>query len=295
MGFIFGLLQLLLFAGVGVIAFGFVTYNRLQQLAQEIREAQSNVQVAISKKLTLVNQLIDVVRNFQESEQFTHLKISQDTTIAMAQAYQHSGALMSTILAAADRFPNLKNNEQYHRLIDSIQACEADVQKRRQTYNFHVKMYNSRMLSAPTVLLAKPLGFTVASYLEFEVDSQADATKPKDFQTDDGERLKDMLSKGTEQLGKLGREMAKQTASVGRTAVDLTKGARLDPEPTAATAPSRAFLYIGASGIPAGPASESELFGLLAQGAITAETQMVEVGGTVWKPVGSLLPGSAAH
>jgi len=43
-------------------------YNSLQKLAQNVRESSSNVQVAISKKLSLINQLIEVVKNYQTGE-----------------------------------------------------------------------------------------------------------------------------------------------------------------------------------------------------------------------------------
>ena len=61
-------------------AIALYSYNTLQRKAQAIKEQASNVQIAISKKLSLINQLIDVVRNFQEGEQFTHLKIAQDSS-----------------------------------------------------------------------------------------------------------------------------------------------------------------------------------------------------------------------
>ena len=45
------------------------TYNSLQKLAQNVRESASNVQVSISKKLSSINQLIEVVKNYQAGEQ----------------------------------------------------------------------------------------------------------------------------------------------------------------------------------------------------------------------------------
>ena len=69
---------------LGIIALR--AYNRLQALGQRLREASSNTEVAVSRKLSLINQLIDVVRNYQDFEQFTHLKVSGNNTDSLSQA-----------------------------------------------------------------------------------------------------------------------------------------------------------------------------------------------------------------
>jgi LemA protein len=294
MGFILGVLQLLIFTAIGGVVFGFITYNKLQRLGQEIREARSNVQVAVSKKLTLVNQLIDIVRNYQEAEQFTYLKISQDSNeSAITAAYQQTGAMVSTIMAAAERFPELKASEQYHRLIDSIQGCEADILRQRQVYNFHVKTYNAYMLSVPTVLIARPLGFSSAPFLEFEHDGTTDSTSLKQFTTDDGERLRELLSKGGQELGKIGRQVARQTATAGRTAAGMVRQAST-PEPSASvddapSTPLSQFYYQDSTGMPRGPLSKADLIALWARSEIGADTKVIGGSATDWTNASSVL------
>jgi len=119
-------------------------YNKLQKSSQPVKEAASNVQVAISKKITMLNQLVEVVKNYQEAEQFTLLKISQDSTdtAALIASYQQSGSLLSSIQGIADRFPNLKASDQYQKLMSSISSCEDNIQSNRERYNHVVKEYN---------------------------------------------------------------------------------------------------------------------------------------------------------
>lgn len=148
-----------------------VNYNALQRLSQPVKEAASNVQIAISKKLNTINQLVDVVKSYQEAEQFTQLKVSQDykDTAAMIASYQQAGNMMATIQGVAERFPNLKANEQYRELTGSIKECEGNIQHYRQMYNAAVKAYNIKRSSIPTVFIAQFLGFSEARYLEFDV------------------------------------------------------------------------------------------------------------------------------
>ncbi len=125
------------------------------------------------------------------------LKISDDMSSAgkAAQVYQQSNMVLSAATGIAQRFPELKSNENYRRLIDSIQACEAQLESARQRYNATVKNYNVKRSSIPTVFYATTLGFKVAPYLEFDGATQiVDMGALKTFSSDDdGDRLNALL------------------------------------------------------------------------------------------------------
>src|SRR5690606_32953453 len=154
-----------------------MSYNSLQKLSHDVREKASNAQVAISKKLALVNQLIGVVKNFQEGEQLSQLKVSQDTVAAtLANSYQQSGAVLATVQGIADKFPNLKASEQYHRLVDSIQQCEQNIQTSRESYNHAVKEYNTKRVRIPDVFIARSMNFPEAPYMQFDLSGFNEVT-----------------------------------------------------------------------------------------------------------------------
>lgn len=227
MGFITGVFGLLFWVAIIFLVVAFFSFNKLQRLAQEIREAASNVQIAISKKLSLINQLIDVVKNHQEYEQFTHLKISQDTSAPnLMAAYQQSGTVLAALQGFIERFPNLKTSGQYHRLVDSIQQCESEIQQSRQKYNFAVKNYNSVCLSLPTVLIARFIGFSQAPYLEFDVSGLKDVTDLKEFKTADGERIQQLLHNAGTQIAGSIRGMTSQAGQTGELLATMATGAR---------------------------------------------------------------------
>ena len=198
-GLIAGIIKLALVILVilGIIAF--LGYNRLRSLSEAIREAWSNIGVVGRKQASLINQLIDVVKGYQESEKLVMLKVSEDMSNAanVAQMYQQSGMVLSSVNGFAERFPELKANEQYQRLIDNIQACESQLENVRASYNGHVRKYNTARSSIPTVFYAPLLGFKTAPYLEFEGNEQStDMGTLKSFTADDdGERLNAMLGK----------------------------------------------------------------------------------------------------
>ncbi|AWO01060.1 LemA family protein [Chitinophaga alhagiae] len=205
----------LLFLLIAAAVVAVTSYNSLQKLGQDVREKASNTQVAISKKLALINQLIDVVKNYQEGEQLVQLKISQDASAAnLASSYQQTGAVMAAVQGIAEKFPNLKANEQYHRLVDSIQQCEQNIQDSRERYNHAVKKYNTRRSKIPTVFFAKTMGFPEAPYMQFDVSGMNETASLHQFKTDDGERLQQLLSGAGSKIAGLASQAGKAGAEL---------------------------------------------------------------------------------
>jgi LemA protein len=272
--FIIGLFQFALFVAVVLAVIGFLSYNKLQELAQEVKEKASNVQIAVAKKLSLINQMIDIVKNYQEAEQFTYLKISQDTnTAAMMQAYSQSGVLLTSLQGLADRFPNLKASEQYHRLGNNIERCESEIQEGRQRYNAAVKGYNAKRLSIPTIFVARFMGFGEAPYLEFDLSSAKDVTSLKEFKTDDGERLQQLLTgAGTQLAG--AKLIANQAGQLGKALTDRV----IDRGETEI----KKYFYMNPGATPNGPVVMDQLQALFASGGINEETVVAEVGSQTW-------------
>ena len=287
--FITGLFSLVLWLGIPLLIFVAWTYNKLQRQAQEVREATSNVQVAVSKKLTLLNQLVDIVKGYQESEQFTHLKVAQDqNAVALVAAYQQSGSLLTQLQSTAERFPNLKSSEQYHRLIDSIQHCELDIQRTRENYNAGVKSYNNVYLAFPTVLVAPFIGFSKAPYLEFDVSGNVDATALKSFQTDDGERLKSLLANAGGHLAGATKNLAGHAGQAGRL---LAGGAGQAGKMIAAKVAEHSattYFYLPKGGVPRGPVPLPTVRELINRGELDSEVLVARSGSDEWQPVSAI-------
>lgn len=202
--FLFLLVVVLGIAGYFVVK----GYNGLRLFSEGIREAWSNIGVSSKKQVSLINQLIEVVKGYQESEKLVMLKVSEDTNSAMAvaQLHQQAGVVMSTISGMAQRFPELKSNQQYQQLIASMQVCETELEQARTEYNARVRGYNAMRSSIPTVFFAQTLGFGVAPYLEFsDQNLQTNAGAINSFNSDqDGERLNALLGAAGESAKRLG-------------------------------------------------------------------------------------------
>ncbi|HMT96576.1 MAG TPA: LemA family protein [Ferruginibacter sp.] len=260
-----------------------VNYNALQRLSQPVKEAASNVQIAISKKLNTINQLVDVVKSYQEAEQFTQLKVSQDykDTAAMIASYQQAGNMMATIQGVAERFPNLKANEQYRELTGSIKECEGNIQHYRQMYNAAVKAYNIKRSSIPTVFIAQFLGFSEARYLEFDVAGNAGDDILKGFTTDDGQRLNTLLKNAGSSINSASKQIASQLGSAGKMVSEKIK----DYQTTQ-------YFYTVSGSVPKGPLPLAEIEKLINEGTLTGDVKVAEKDSDDWKDFQTLKQSS---
>ena len=183
-----------------LLFFAFSSYNKLQRSAQLVKERLSNISVSLQKKINLVNQLIDVVKNYQDGEQLVHLSISRNATqIDLMNSQMEANRALIGVQGFLQRFPELKANEQYSHLMQSINNIEDEVSYQRERYNESVREYNTQRSTIPTVFVASVLKFPEAPYLDF---SQEDVEKNilKDFNTNSGEHLNALLQSATNSI-----------------------------------------------------------------------------------------------
>ena len=208
--FIGGLIEFVLFLGVVIAVIAFLGYNGLRALAESCREAVSNIDIVCKKQISLTVQLHDVVKGYQESEKLVMLKVSDDMSSAAkaAQVYQQSNMMLSAASGIAQKFPELKSNENYKLLIGSIQACEAQLENARLQCNAAIKAYNVKRSSIPTVFYANAIGFKSRTYIEFEGAGQTiDMGALKSFSSDDdGARLNALLGQAGSKVMQVGNK-----------------------------------------------------------------------------------------
>ena len=225
--FLIGMIELVIFVAVVIAVIAFMGYNKLRSFSESIKESWSNIGVVGRKQASLINQLIDVVKGYQESEKLVMLKVSEDmsNTSNVAQMYQQSGMVMSSVNGLAQKFPELKANQQYQRLIDSIQSCETQLESARAAYNRTVREYNTVRSSIPTVFYAPIIGFKTAPYLEFEGNNQlVDMGTLKSFSADDdGERINQLIGKAGSKLLEVSEKAAEASKAVAHKAIEGSK------------------------------------------------------------------------
>lgn len=144
--------------GIGIFAlfvlFGlfFVkTFNALNRLDQDVKEAWSQVENQYQRRLDLIPNMVELVKRYAKHEQ----KIFKDIADARSRyagapsgsstkmkAMGELDSFFSRLLVVMENYPNLKANEQYTRLMDQWEGTENRISVERMRYNAVVKTYN---------------------------------------------------------------------------------------------------------------------------------------------------------
>lgn len=264
---------------LGVIGyFVMKSYNEMRKHAENVKESFSNISVVMRKKVSLVNQLINVVSSYQESEKLVVLQLSADSVQSVQAASTQTGQVLAQIGSMAQRFPELKSNQQYHRLMDSMQVTEGEVQSARLIYNRNANVFNTARTSIPTVFYASALGFGQAPYLSLEAEDLPDGGVPQMMMSDDSERVNQLLGVAGKKAMTAARQLGQQSKVLAEKGSTLLQQARMGEQ----------FHYVPAQGKPTGPVSRMDLDELFRQGVVTEETSVMGMTTKVWTTYGAL-------
>jgi LemA protein len=159
---------------VAGVALGGCGYNQMVAMSESIESAWAQVENQLQRRNDLVPNLVEVTRAYavHEREVFTRIADARARMLAggsreerMAAAAAMTGAL-GRLLAIAERYPDLKANEQFARLSDELAGTENRIAVERMRFNDRVREYNTYVRRFPTVLYASSLGFRPEKYFE---------------------------------------------------------------------------------------------------------------------------------
>jgi len=142
-------------------------YNEMVAMRERIEAAWAQVENQLQRRNDLIPNLIEVTKGYAAHERdiFEQVANARARLIAggsrddkIAAANELSGAL-GRLLAVAERYPDLKANQQFARLSDELAGTENRVAVERMRYNDAVRTYNEYIKSFPRMLYADSLGF----------------------------------------------------------------------------------------------------------------------------------------
>lgn len=151
-----------------------VLYNRLISLRNRVEAAWSQIDVQLTRRAELIPNLVETVKGYAAHERETLDAVITARNSAMAAESPHekaeaddalTGALKS-VFALAEAYPDLKANQNFLNLQETLTATEDKIAYARQFYNDSVKDYNTKIQTVPTSVLANMFRFTEREYFE---------------------------------------------------------------------------------------------------------------------------------
>ena len=164
---------------------GVGSYNGFVKSRNLIQESWRQIDVELNRRYELIPNLVETVRAYAAHERNT----LEDITRLRSQAQQLSqseGSLptqqradveaalsgaVRNLIVSVEAYPDLKSNQNFLELQRQLAETEDRIAAGRRFYNANVRVYNTKVESAPSNIIANMFNFEKATY--FEVDEPA--------------------------------------------------------------------------------------------------------------------------
>lgn len=181
---------------VFALAFSGCGYNSLQGLDEDVKAAWSEVQNQYQRRFDLIPNLVETVKGYAAHEADTFKAVTEarakvgQTNItpgdlsdpAKFQAFQAAqgelSSALSRLMVVAERYPDLKANENFRDLQAQLEGTENRITVARKRYIEQVNAFNKKVRYFPTNLTARFI-LHMEPKENFTVTDEAAASPPK--------------------------------------------------------------------------------------------------------------------
>lgn len=158
-----------------------IYYNRFIVLENRIDNSLSQIDVQLKKRADLVPNLVKSVKGYAKHEKGIMNEVTKARRAFMsAKTFEkkvEKGAelqkALSSILAVAENYPQLRANENFLHLQQELAAIEDKVAYARQHYNDSILTYNNLTKKFPGVIFASVYSRNPKKYLEIPKEEKA--------------------------------------------------------------------------------------------------------------------------
>lgn len=171
---------------VGILIIFTITYNGLVEKEEQVKEAWSQVESNLQRKLDLLPNLLKVVKSYAKHEkellsEITALRANANTmlghknVISQKANIKKLGTLKKSLdtsllklFAVAENYPDLKSSEQFLQLQSQIEGAENRINITRMQYNQAVSAFNAYIRRIPANIVAGIGSFKRKAYFKAE-------------------------------------------------------------------------------------------------------------------------------
>lgn len=145
-----------------LVGWAIATYNSLVAQKNNCKEAFSTMDVYLKKRFDLIPNLVATVKGYAKHESETLEKVIAARNSGMhttnAEKLEDEKAITGAvrqIFALSESYPELKANTNFQDLQSQLKSIEEDIANSRKYYNGVVKIYNTKIQTIPTNIIAK--------------------------------------------------------------------------------------------------------------------------------------------
>ncbi len=142
-------------------------YNGLVSLRNRVHNAWSQIDVQLQRRFDLIPNLVETVKGYMAHEESVFTKVTElrtswanATTVSKkAELDSELSGALKTIMAVSENYPDLKSSKNFTELQEELRSTEDKIAYARQFYNDSVTMYNTKLETIPTNIVASMFNF----------------------------------------------------------------------------------------------------------------------------------------
>lgn len=167
---------------LAVLAIG--VYNKLIKLRNRADEAWADILTLLKQRYDMIPNLVNIVKGYAKHEKEVFEKVAEFRSTASGvkspkdaeKADNMFTSTLKTLFAVAENYPELKANQNFLNLQNTLKDLEDTIQKSRRYYNAVVRDYNNDLMVFPNNLLAGILGFKKRDFYEVDENETKNVT-----------------------------------------------------------------------------------------------------------------------
>lgn len=161
-----------------LISWYIITLNKLNRAIVKIDEANSGIDVALTKRYDVLTKMIEVVKSYAKHEKetlFEVIKLRDNMTLEEKnKVNQLMNKTIEKINVVAENYPELRSSENYKTLQESILDVEEHLQAARRLFNSNVSIYNQLIVTFPNSIVASTRGLVKRDFFEADDEKKED-------------------------------------------------------------------------------------------------------------------------
>lgn len=163
-----------------LVLYGILTYNKLVDLRNRVRDQWSQIDVQLKRRFDLIPNLVSTVKGYAKHESETLEQViaarNSYTTASTPHDKMEANNMLSDTLgrlfALAESYPDLKANTNFLDLQRELQDTEDKIAVARQFYNDTVLTYNNKIEMFPSNLIAGIFKFKAEEFFKADEKSR---------------------------------------------------------------------------------------------------------------------------
>ena len=165
------------------------SYNTFVSQEEAIKTQWAQVENQLQRRNDLIPNLVETVKGVAQQEKDVFGRIADSrarlagatTPEERISAANEQSAALARLLVVVENYPELRSNESFQRLMDSLEGTENRLAVERMRYNERIQEYNTARRRFPSNVTAGIFGFK--EYPLFNAPPEAEALPKVNFGT----------------------------------------------------------------------------------------------------------------